>query len=99
MYLPSFQQVVADGTVKTASALTIPPKVTHAELQATEQPIFYTMDNTTDPTTGASGAGMVLLTTQPPKQFLIEDIKRIRFTRAAGTDGKLNVHYLGGRDI
>jgi valyl-tRNA synthetase len=95
MYL-SFEQVVADGTVKTVTALTVPAKATHAELQATTQDIRYTMDDATNP---SASSGMVLATTHDPKQFLIEDVKRMRFTRGAGSDGELNVHYFAGRDV
>lgn len=95
MYL-GFEQVVADGTVKTAAALTPPAKATHAELQADTNDIRYTMDNATNP---SSTSGMVMATTHDPKQFQIDDVKRIRFTRGGGADGNLNVHYFAGRDI
>jgi len=92
----SFQQVAATSSVKTQSALTIPGGATHAELQACTQNVRYTMDNTTDPT---QTSGMVLITTESPKLFLIEDVKRIRFVRGAGSDGNLNIHYVGGRNV
>lgn len=95
MYL-SHEQVSATASVKTASALTIPAKATHAELQADTSDIRYTMDNTTDPTVSS---GMVLLTTEDPALFLIEDVYRIRFIRGSGTNGNLNIHYIAGRDI
>lgn len=95
MYL-LFEREASDGTVKTVSSLSPPAKATHAELQADTQAIRYTMDNTTDPT---SSSGMLLLTTSEPKLFLIEDLKRIKFTQGSGGAGGLNVHYLGGRDI
>jgi len=91
--------VVADATVKTVSGLNPPPEATHAEVQATENDVFYTMDGATDPTPGATGSGMVFRTAHEPKSFLVDDMKRIRFTRAAGADGKISVHWFGGRDI
>ena len=98
MYL-GYAQVAATATVKTDSDFPEPPaNATHVELQATEQNVLYTMDNATSPTAGATGTGMTLLTTQPPKTFLMEDFRRIRFIRGAGSDGKLNAHYFAGRD-
>lgn len=95
MYL-SHQQVAATASVKDVDDLTVPAKATHAELQADTSDIRYTMDNATDPT---QTSGMILLTTEDPMLFLIEDIKRIRFTRGSGSNGNLNVHYVAGRDI
>lgn len=95
MYI-GFQSVASDGTVKTASAFTVPAKATHVELQAATQPIAYTMDNATDPT---AAAGMQLLTTEGPKLFLVEDFNRIRFTQGAGGAGVLNAHFVSGRDV
>lgn len=95
MYL-GYEQVVADSSVKNAAALNPPGKATYAELQADTQDVRYTMDNATDP---SSTTGMVLATTHDPKQFQIDDVKRIRFTRGAGSDGNLNLHYFSGRDI
>ena len=95
MYL-SFQRVASDATAKTQSAFTIPAKATAVELQADTQAIRYTMDNATDPT---SSSGMLFLTTEEPKFFLIDDFRRIRFTQGAGGAGGLNVHYLSARDI
>lgn len=92
----SYQQVAATAAVKTVADLTVPAKATHVELQATTQPICFTMDNVTNPT---QTSGMVLLTTEGPRLFLIEDLRRIRFCRGAGSDGNLNLHYLAGRDI
>lgn len=93
MYL-SFQQVTATASVKTVANLTVPPAATHAELQASGQDVRYTMDDATDPT---QTSGMVLATTHEPKTFLIEDVRRVRFVRGAGSDGALNVHFLAGR--
>lgn len=95
MYL-SHEQVAATAAVNDVDDLTVPAKATHAELQADTSDIRYTMDNATDPT---QTSGMILLTTEDPMLFLIEDINRIRFTRGSGSNGNLNVHYVAGRDI
>jgi len=95
MYL-SFEQVVATDEVKSILHLTIPARATHAELQASAQNVSYTMDNATNPT---QTVGMFFLTTAEPKLFLIEDVRRIRFVRGAGSNGALNLHYLAGRDV
>ncbi len=95
MYL-SHEQVAATAVVKDVDDLTVPAKATHAELQADTSDIRYTMDAATDPT---QTSGMILLTTEDPMLFLIEDIYRIRFTRGSGSNGNLNVHYVAGRDI
>jgi len=92
----SFEQVVADSSIDSVTELTVPSNATHAELQASGQNVSYTMDGSTDP---AQTAGMFLLTTEHPKLFLIEDVKNIRYTRAAGSDGALNLHYFAGRNI
>jgi hypothetical protein len=86
----SFEQVAATASVKTVSALTVPAGAAHVEIQATVQNVSYTMDDSTDPT---QTAGMFLLTTHGPKLFHAEDVRRIRFVRAAGSDGALNLHY------
>ena len=91
-----YERVVATNAVKTENDLTIVGNATWVELQADTQDVRYTMDNVTDP---AQANGMILLTTAEPKQFLIEDLKRIRFVRGAGTNGFLNVHYAAGRDV
>ena len=95
MYL-LHENIAATATVKDASALSIPAKATQAELQADTSDIRYTMDDLSYPT---EFSGMVLLTTEDPKLFLIEDIQRIRFVRGSADDGNLNVHYIAGRDI
>lgn len=92
----SYQQVEADNTVKTVSDLTVPGNATHVALQADTANVRYTMDNNTNPTTGS---GMVLLATEPPTNFLIADLKRIRFIRSGGSNGNLNLHYYAGRDV
>jgi hypothetical protein len=95
MYL-LYEQVVVDTFVKDIAALSPPGGATHVELQANTQAVRYTMDDTTDPT---ASVGMLLLVTEPPKLFLIEDLVRIKFISAVGTNGVLNLHYSGGRDI
>ena len=92
----SYEQVVVGNTVRDQSYLTIPANATMVELQADTQSIRYTMDNSTDPTVSS---GMVLLVTQEPRMFLIEDLKRIRFIRGAGSNANLNIHYAAGRDV
>lgn len=92
----SFQQVTADNTVDSIAELTVPVNATHVELQASGNHVSYTMDGSTNPT---QTAGMFLLTTESPKTFLIEDVKNIKYTRGAGSDGSLNLHYFAGRSI
>lgn len=96
MFLPTFQRVASDGTVKTVTALTVPAKATGVEIQADTQDVRYTMDNTTDP---SSTAGMVFRIASDPKYFTIDDLRRIRFTQGAGGAGGLNFHYNAGRDV
>lgn len=96
MYVSAFQQVAISNVVKTASDLTIPAKATHVDIQADTAPVRYTMDDTTAPTTSS---GMIFLITEPPKTFLIEDLKRIKFIRSGAVDGNLNFHYFAGRDV
>lgn len=91
-----FEQVAVSTSVLTATALTIPAKALGAELQADTADVRYTMDNTTAPTTTS---GMILLTTEAPRQFSIDDLKRIKFIRSGGADAKLNIHYFAGRDV
>lgn len=97
MYL-GYEKEAATANVKTVADLAPPPKATHCEIMAETQHVRYRMD---DPNQGVidQTTGMLLLTTEGPKAFLIEDLKRIRFTRATGTDGVLHIHYFGGRDI
>lgn len=91
-----YEQVAATSAVKRAGTLSPPSDATHAELQASTQDVRYTMDNVTNP---SQTSGMVLGTAHPPKTFLIEDVRRIRFTRGTASDGNLNIHYFGGRSI
>jgi len=95
MYL-SYQQVSVADSVLTVTSFTIPAKATHAALQADVGAIRYTMDDTTSPSTSA---GMLFKLTDLPKEFLIEDVRRIKIIRDGTTSAKLNVHYFAGRDI
>ena len=98
-----YEQVSVSNAVKTLADLS-PPKngaggilATHVMLQADSAGhVRFTMDNATDPTTGS---GMLLLTTEPPCTYLIEDLIRIRFIRNGGTDTKLNLQYFAGRNV
>ncbi len=92
----SFEQVLVTTNVRDVNNLTVPGNATWAELQAVDNHVRYTMDNSSDPT---AGSGMLLLTTSDPKLFLIEDIRRIKFISGAGADAELNVHYGSGRDV
>ena len=92
----SFQQVTVSSLVLTVSNLTVPGNATGVELQADTAGVRYTMDNTTAPTTTS---GMILLATEPPRFFTIDELRRIKFIRAGAADAKLNVHYQAGRDI
>lgn len=92
MYL-SYQQVASDGTVKTITVFTVPQGASFVEVQVDAQNVRYTMDlNNELPT---STKGMLFLTTEGPKEFMIEDFKRIRFTQVAAGAGNLNVHFSG----
>lgn len=96
MYLGA-ESVTVTSKVDTASDLTIPAKATHAEIVVDTANVRYTMDNSTNPNTER---GSIFKTTDPPKEFLIDDIKRIRYTQAvAGSTARMNIHYFGGRDI
>jgi len=90
-----FQQVAATSAVKTVTSLTIPKNAIRAQLQADTQVVRYTLDGTTPSQT----SGMLLLTTSEPKEFLIEDIKNIKFIRGTTSDGNLNIHYYGVHDF
>ncbi len=94
MYI-SFEQVVADATVDSVTELTVPGEATGAEIQADSNPVRYTLDGTA-PT---SSSGMVLAVADMPKEVLIEDLRNIQYTRGAGADGNLNIHYFAGRNI
>lgn len=88
----SHEQVIAGDAVRGVGFLNIPVTATHVELQAAVQPIRYTMDGSSNP--NETTDGMVLLVTEPPKLFLIQDLQKIRFKRGAGTNGNLNLHYI-----
>jgi hypothetical protein len=92
----SYEQVAVDGTVKDVSDLTIPANATHAELQVDTQNMRYTLDGTIVPT---GVVGFVMLTTEPPLLFLVEDLRNIQFTQTAAGAANLNIHYVAGRDI
>lgn len=99
MYI-KYEQITVSTVVLDRDALDVPNKATHAEIQAAEQNVLYTLTGQPpDPTAGATGAGMVLPANGEPKLILIEDLKNINFVRGAGNDAKLNIHYLSGRDI
>ena len=91
-----YEQIEATAVVQTSSVLTVPQGTTHAELQASGQNVRYIMDGAQNPSVGV---GMLLLTTDGPKNFEIGDIHNIRFVRGAGTNGYLNIHYYGGRSV
>ena len=91
-----YEQAAATNAAKTIAAFpNMPANTTQVELQADTQNVRYTMDGST-PT---QNVGMLLLVTEPPKLFGVEDFLRIRFIRGTGTDGVLNAHYLAGRDV
>lgn len=93
-----YQQFDVLSEVRTYANLTVPSKhLGGVMLQAETGNVRYTMDDTTDPT---NSTGMLLIAGNPPEQFLMDDLKRIRFIRSAGSaTAKLNIHYFGGRDI
>ena len=91
----SHEQVAAQVSVLGVGAFEIPANATHVELQASTQNVVYTMDGFSDPT---ATEGMVLLTTEPPKLFLIQDLRNMRFVRGAA-GAMLELHYLAGRDV
>lgn len=88
------EEIAATAGVKDASSLNIPPTATSALLQADTSDIRYTMDGS-DPT---QTSGMVLVNGLEPEDFLIQDIRQLKFTRGSGSDGNLNVHYYNGND-
>lgn len=97
MYL-SCQRVAVAAVVKDASAFTVPSGTTYVELQADTQNVRYTMDGTTTPS-DTLPLGMLFLTTQPPRQFSIEDFQNIKFIQDVGGTAALNAHFYTGRDI
>jgi len=95
MYL-GFERVAVTNVIGLATSLTIPAEATHAEIQVDTNDVRYTMDDATDP---SADSGMIFLTTEEPKLFLIEDVRRIRFVRGGAANGALNIHYVGGRNV
>lgn len=94
-----YEQVVATVAVQVASGVTlpgVPANATSVQIQADTQPVRYTMDGVNNP---AAGVGMLFRLTDPPKEFLIEDLLRMRWIRDAAIDGNLNLHYFAGRDV
>ena len=85
-----YEQIAVSTSVLDVDDLTIPSGTSHAELQAGTNHVAYTMDGTA-PT---SSTGMLLLTTEPPRLFLIEDVLRMKFIQRTG-GGTLNIHYIG----
>ena len=90
-----YEQITVSAVVLDFDVLNVPEEATHAEIQAAEQNILYTLTGSQDPTAGATGQGMVLPANGEPKLVLIEDLRNINFVRGAGSDGKLNIHYFG----
>ena len=87
-----YEQITVDpNTVMTIADLNPPTQATSAELQADNANINYTMDGSTDP---EASSGMVLLTTEPPREFLIEDIQNIRFIILAGQFIKMFLYQI-----
>ena len=87
------EEVYVAAAVKTGANLGIPASANGATLQAVGNNIRYTMDNVTVPTTVK---GMRLLVGLAPEEFLVEDLKRLKFIAEAG-DATLLIHYYGGR--
>ena len=91
-----FERVLVRNVALTAAAFTIPGNATHVELQADASSIRYTIDDVAIPT---ATNGMLLLVSEPPRLFLIEDLRRIRVIRSGANDVFLNVQYVAGRDV
>jgi len=90
------EQIVATAVVKTVTSLTVPAEATGAQLQSDTNDVRYTMDDATDPT---QTEGMILVNGLDPEEFLIGDVRKIRFIRGAASDGNLNIHYYTGRIV
>lgn len=88
-----FQQIAVSSSVLDVDDLTIPAGAVAAELQASENHVRYTMDNSTAPSVSS---GMLFLSSSDPKIFGIDSIKRMKFIRDGSTDSKLNIHYMNG---
>ena len=93
-----YQQVATTDTVQTASAFTIPTGTNHVMVQADQENARFTLDGDV-PTAGATGNGELLTEGLAPIQIAVENFNNIKFVRAAGSNGVLNVHYYGGRAI
>lgn len=94
-----YESVQASDAPKGAEEFSIPEtqNVTRVALQATENNVRYTMsDSAEDPT---PSSGMLLVADTKPEDFLLEDLKRIRFVSESGTPGVLNIHYYASRII
>ena len=87
-----YEQITVSNSVLDVDDLTIPDGTVAAELQAETQDVRYTMDDSTDP---AQGSGMILIAGGEIKEFLRENLNRIRMIRGAGSNAKLNIHYSG----
>jgi len=96
MFLSYEQLELPPGEVKTASDISIPAGATLVMLQASGNNVRYIMDNVENPN---SDYGMLLLTTNQPEQFGIEDLLRGKFTSDAATNAYLNLHFYAGRAI
>jgi hypothetical protein len=90
-----YEQVVADGTVDDIDDLSPPTNATGAEIQSDTNPVRYTMDGTNPTQT----SGMIFLAAHQPKFFSMADIRAIQYTRGAGVNGNLNIHYFAGRNV
>lgn len=86
----SYLQITVSSSVLLGNDQTIPAQATFVELQAETQPVRYTMDNATAP---SASSGAVLRASGKPKLFSVEDFRRLKMIRGAGSDAKLNVHF------
>lgn len=86
----SYLQITVSSSVLLGSDQTIPARATFVELQAETQPVRYTMDDATAP---SASSGAVLKASGKPKLFSVEDFRRLKMIRGAGSDAKLNVHF------
>ena len=92
--ISGYRQYAVESVVKTLDPSAFPAEANGgAMLQAESQNIRYTMDGTTPTTT----YGMRLIAGLAPEEFLIDDVKRMKYVLEAGLTGKLNVHFFGGR--
>ncbi len=97
-----YEQIAVGAAVQTFANLTVPQAAgaaagaTGVVIQANTRNVRYTMDDVTDPTVAI---GMLFIAgSQQPTEFLIEDLRRIRFINDGGQgDAVLNLHYFAGR--